>query len=339
MGDNRNTLIFGELDGDKLSSMTAQLMRIGKGLSGEMGEELYIVFLGKELSGAVQQGYGYGADRVYIGADPLLENYLSEPYLQAMEQIVKELKPRIVLFGQNDKGLDLAPRLAFRMKTGVTLDCVELKWISEKALLEQVKPVFGGKAHGRFRCADLVPQIASIREGAFAPAEYRESIERDVIPFRLGLDPARIRTKFVKKEIDDNLALSLKLASANIVVSGGRGLKRKEGVDIIKETADLLGGAIAGSRPAVDHGWMPGSLQVGLTGRKVNPKVYIAVGISGALQHMAGCMNSKTIVAVNSDESAPIFKLSHIGVVGDYREVLEGFNREVREINQSSKKE
>lgn len=330
MKENKNTLVFGEMDGEKLSSMTAQLMRIGKRLSGDMKEALYLVFLGKDFSNAVQNGYGYGADRVYMGVDPLLEHYMTEPYLQAMEQIVKELNPAIVLFGQNDTGLDLAPRLAFRIRTGVTLDCVDLKWIPENGLIEQVKPVFGGKAHARFCCADTVPQIASVREGAFDPAGYDESIKNEVLPFPLTLNPSGVRTRFVKKERDENLALALKLASARIVVSGGRGLKKKEGMDLIKATADLLGGAVAGSRPAVDYGWLPHSLQVGLTGRKVNPEVYIAVGISGALQHMAGCMKSKTILAINSDESAPIFKLSHIGAVGDYREVLEGFLQEIR---------
>lgn len=149
---------------------------------------------------------------------------------------------------------------------------------------------------------------------------------------RLSPDLSRIRTKFFKKEKDESLALAMKLASAQIVVSGGRGLKKKEGVDLIQETADLLGGAVAGSRPAVDNGWLPSSLQVGLTGKKVNPQVYMAVGISGALQHMAGCSKSKTIVAINSDQSAPIFKLSHMGAVGDYSEVLKGFNEEIKKI-------
>ena len=330
----RNILIFGEQDGDHLSSVTAQLMRIGKKLSGDLKEELYLVFFGEKFLSVAEEGYGYGADRVYMGTDPLLKNYLTDFYLQAMEQMVRELKPAIILFGQNDKGLDLAPRLAFRMRTCVTLDCVDLKINPERGLLEEVKPVFGGKAHGRYCCVNSFPQIASVREGAFDPADYNVSKKGEAMPIHLFLDPSRVRVKFVRNERDENLSLTLNLASANIVVSGGRGLKKKEGMDLVRKTAELLGGAIAGSRPAVDYGWVPNSLQVGLTGKKVNPQVYIAVGISGALQHMAGCLKSKIIVAINSDETAPIFKLSHIGVVGDYKEILEAFNNEVKRIKQ-----
>jgi electron transfer flavoprotein alpha subunit len=278
------------------------------------------------------EGFGYNADKVYMASDPLLENYMTESYLAAMEQIVEKLKPTVILFSHNDIGLDLAPRLAFRLKTGVTLDCVDLKIDHENGLLEQVKPVFGGKAHGHYVCTKRGPQIASVREGAFDPAEYDKDKKGEVIPLSLSLNPSNFKMRFLRKEQDASLALTLKLASANVVVSGGRGLKKKEGIDLIQETADLLNGAVAGSRPAVDYDWLPNSLQVGLTGKKVSPQVYIAVGISGALQHMAGCSKSKTIVAINSDEEAPIFKMSHFGVLGDYEEVLKGFNDEVRRI-------
>jgi electron transfer flavoprotein alpha subunit len=334
MEDYKNIMIFGEMDGEGLSSTTAQLMGIGKRLSKEGGQELCLVFLGSESLKGAETGYGYGADKVYMGADPLLENYMTDACLQALEQMVGELKPAIILFGQNDLGLDLAPRLAFRLKTGVTMDCVDLKLDSEKGALEQVKPVFGGKAHGHFCNTESRPQIAAVREGAFDSGEYDESIKNDVIAFDLSLDSAGVRTRFVKKEKDESMELALKLASADVVVCGGRGLKKREGIELIQETADLLGGAIAGSRPAVDNDWVPSSLQIGLTGKKVNPQVYIAVGISGALQHMAGCSKSKLIVAINTDESAPIFKLSHLGVVGDYKAVLQGFNEEVKRIKE-----
>ena len=336
MSEYKNILVFGEMDEERLSSMTIQLISFGKSLSAELNQELFLVFFGQETLKGVDAGYGYGVDKVYMSADPILQNPMTDTCLQAMEQTIGELKPAVVLFGQNDMGLDLAPRLAFRMKTGVSLDCVDLKWNPEKGLLEQVKPVFGGKALGCFRSTGSGPQIVSVRDGTFESAGFDESKKGDVIALNLSLDSSRVRTRFVKKEKDESLDLALKLASANIVVSGGRGLKKKEGVDLIKQTADLLGGAIAGSRPAIDNGWVPGSLQVGLTGKKVNPQLYMAVGISGALQHMAGCSKSKLIVAINSDESAPIFKLSHIGVVGDYKEVLTGFNEEVKKIRQEA---
>lgn len=329
MTEYKNVLVFGEMDGENLSSVTAQVMRIGKTLSGDLNEELHLLLLGSNIQGA-EKGYGYGADKVFVGTDPLLENYLTEPYLQAMEQAVKELNPSIILFAHNDKGLDLAPRLGFRLKTGVAADRVDLK--IDGGVMVTVKPVFGGKAHADANSAEGPPQVASVREGAFDPADYDESKKGEVSDLAFSIDESKVKTRFVKKEKDESLALALKLANANVVVSGGRGLKKQEGVDLIQATADLFDGAIAGSRPAVDNGWIPNSLQIGLTGKKVNPQIYIAVGISGALQHMAGCSKSKTIVAINSDEGAPIFKLSHYGVVADYKEVLEGFNDEVKKM-------
>jgi len=304
-------------------------MRIGKTLSGDLNEELHLLLLGSDAQGA-EAGYGYGADKVFAGTDPLLENYLTDTYLQAMEQAMEELNPSIILFAHNDKGLDLAPRLAFRLKTGVAADCVDLR--IDGGVMVTVKPVFGGKAHADANITESRPQVASIREGAFDPADYDESKKGEVNDLGLSIDGSKVKTRFVKKEKDESLALALKLASANVVVSGGRGLKKKEGVDLIQATADLLDGAIAGSRPAVDNGWIPNALQIGLTGKKVNPQMYMAVGISGALHHMAGCSKSKTIVAINSDEGAPIFKMSHYGVVADYKEVLEGFNDEVKKM-------
>ncbi len=326
-----NVLVFGELEQNDLSPLTLELIGIGADLAADLKQKLYVAFFGEEIPPVIEKGYGYGAEKIYAGIDPLLQGYVSDFYLQAMEQMVKQLKPAIILFGQTDRGLDLCPRLAFRMQTGATLDCVELKIDEVTGLMEQVKPVFGGKAHGLYRSASL-PQIASIRQGSFRTAEYDDSKQGQIIPFRLSLDPSRIRTKFIEKTYDESLSLTLNLASAPVVVSGGRGLRKKEGVDLLKKTATLIGGAIAGSRAAVDSGWLPSSLQVGLTGKRINPRLYMAVGISGALQHMAGCMRSKTIVAINSDESAPIFDYSHIGVVGDYRGVLEAFNDEIRKI-------
>jgi electron transfer flavoprotein alpha subunit len=289
--------------------------------------------LGGQSQTGAAEAYGYGADKVYMAVDEQLANYMTESYLQILEQATYHLKPAIILFGQNQTGLDVAPRLAFRLKTGVTLDCVDLSIDADTGLLEQVKPVFGGKAHGNFINETSGPQIATIREGAFDSAEYKtpKKGEDDIIGFAAAFDTSRIRTRFIRKEKDTSQNLALKLAKANIVVSGGRGLKKEAGVALIKETAELLNGAVAGTRPAIDLGWLPGSLQVGLTGKKVNPQVYMAVGISGALQHMAGCSKSNTIVAINTDESAPIFKLSHFGVVGDFQGVLKGFNEKIKQ--------
>jgi len=335
MGEYKHLLVFGEIEEEKLSPITTQLLGIGKKLAEDLKQELHLLFLGGKAQKAAKDGFCYGADKVYLAADPLLENYMTDSYLQAMEQIVSEQKPEVILFGQNDKGMDLAPRLAFRFKKGVSLDCIDLGIDSGSGLLKQVKPVFGGKANCYY-CNESKPQIVSVRDRTFEPPVYEDSRTGDVVSLNLSLDPSKIRTRFLEKRKDESLSLVQNLGSANIVVSGGRGLKKKEGFEVLNETAEVLGGTIAGSRPTVDYGWIPNALQVGLTGIKISPEVYFAIGISGAIQHMAGCLKSKTIVAINKDEEAPIFRLSHYGVVEDYKGVLRGFNDECRRIRENS---
>ncbi len=332
MKDYKNILVVGELDDHGLTPTTTQAMGAGKTLAEESAWQLHLLFIGGQMQGAAEKGYAYGADKVFMAADPILENYTTDSYLQVMTAFIDEMKPGVVLFCHNSVGLDLAPRLAFRLKAGVTLDCVAYRIDQASGALQQERPVFGGKAHACFQAIESGPQITTIREGAVDPAGYDPSKTGEVAAFRVSFDPAGIRTRFVKKEMDSSQAQVLKLGTAKTVVCGGRGLGKKEGMDLLAKTADLLDGAIAGSRPAIDQGWVPGPLQIGQTGKKVSPKLYMAVGISGALQHMAGCSNANTIVAINTDQEAPIFKMSHIGVVGDYQKVLAGFNDEVKKI-------
>jgi electron transfer flavoprotein alpha subunit len=328
----KDILVVGEIAENRVAATTAQVMRVGKRLAEEANQKLNLLFIGEELQQTAEQGYAYGADKVFMAADPQLDVYMTDSYLQVMTQFIAQTKPAVILFAHNETGLDLAPRLAFRLKTGVMLDCVNFSIDSSSGLLKQEKPVFGGKAHASYQGVGEGPQIASGREGANETAEFDPATTGEVEAFTVTIDAAEIRTRFVRKEKDESQAMVLKLASANTVVCGGRGLGKKEGMDLLRESAGLLDGAIAGSRPAIDQGWVPGPLQIGQTGKKVNPKLYMAVGISGALQHMAGCANANTIVAINTDEEAPIFKMSHMGVVGDYKGVLAGFNAEVKKL-------
>ncbi len=332
MEDLKNILVVGELDDSGVTATTAQVIRVGRTLAEETGQQMHLLFIGGEMQAAAERGYAYGAEKVFMASDPQLENYTTDCYLQVMAKFVEEKKPAVILFSHNQMGLDLAPRLAFRIKAGVMLDCVAYTIDQAGGLLQQERPVFGGKAHARYQGLGNAPQITTVREGAVEPAECDESRTGEVVGFNVVLDAADIRTRFVRKEKDASQEQVLKLASAKSVVCGGRGLGNKEGMDLLMETAGLLDGAIAGSRPAIDQGWVPGPLQIGQTGKKVSPRLYMAVGISGALQHMAGCANANTIVAINTDQEAPIFKMSHIGVVGDYKEVLTGFNDEVRKM-------
>jgi len=332
-------LIVGELINQTISPVTAQLMAIGKKLAVNLNKTIHLIFLGDAPINGAESGFRYGADRVYTAADPHLGRYMAEPYLQALEQVAEQLKPAIILFGHNDMGLELAPRLAFRLDTGVVLDCIDLKINVGGTDVEFIKPVYGGKAHAHFCIKALSPKIATIREGAFDPTPDHHSVSdemenREAIRLDINIEQEKIKTTFQNKEIDECIAQAVRLAHSEVVVCGGRGLNTAEGIDMIRETAELLNGAIAGSRPAIDSGWLSNTLQIGLTGKKVSPRLYFAVGISGALQHMAGCIKSKTIVAINTDESAQIFRFASLGIVGDYREVLKGFNNEIRRIKQ-----
>jgi len=330
MESYKNIAVVGELDDNGMTTTTAQVMRIGKTLAENSGKQMHLLFISGKMQAAAGKGYAYGADKVFMAVDPQLEHYTTDRYLQVMNQFFEEMKPAVILFSHNQTGLDLAPRLAFRIKAGVMLDCVAYKIETASGVLQLERPVFGGKAHACYQGIGNNPQITTVREAAVDPADFDETKTGEVVSFPVTFNATDIRTRFVGKEKDESQAQVLKLASAKTVVCGGRGLGKKQGVDLLMETAELLDGAIAGSRPAIDQNWVPGPLQIGQTGKKVSPRLYMAVGISGALQHMAGCSNANTIVAINTDQEAPIFKMSHIGVVGDYKGVLAGFNNEVR---------
>ncbi len=337
METNKNILVFGETENKGLSPFTVQLLGIGRSLARALDQEVHLLLIGgEEQTEAGKEGFCYGADKVYFLAETALKDFISEAYVLAMEAVVEQLKPEIILFPQNDNGMDLAPRLAFRLKTGVTLDCVDLKVDQEDGLLLRVKPVFGGKAHGVYFCKQGRPHIVSVRDQVFEPPVFESSRSGEMVSLAISTDFSGQRVRLLGTQKDDSLSMTMKLASAEVVVSGGRGLKDKDGFVLLRETAELLNGTIAGSRPTVDYGWVPGALQVGLTGQKISPRVYMAVGISGAIQHMAGCLNSRTIIAINEDEEAPIFRMSHYGLVGDYKEALKAFNEEISLIKENS---
>ena len=323
-------LVIGEATQTGLSATTKEVLHLGRRIADTAGQELWLCLLGKQAVPAAEQGFAFGADQVEMATDPLLDAYLVETWLIALKMIIEAAKPGLVLFGHTDLGLELAPRLAFRLKTGAALDCTDILVNGPDQPLTFVKPVFGGKAVGRLQLADRFPQIATLREGAVDPLEADTNRNGSVRVTTLSLDARNMRVRIIGKQVDENLAMANRLLTSGVVVCAGRGAKNKEGVALLTQTAELLKGAIAATRPVVDNGWLPYSLQVGLTGKKVHPQLYIAAGISGAIQHMTGCIKSKTIVAINNDEAAPVFKMAHFGVVGDLKQVITGFNEEIQ---------
>jgi electron transfer flavoprotein alpha subunit len=329
MADNKGVMILGEVTEGNLSSISTELLGCGRKLADELGQELSALLIGSAVSGCAQEAIAYGADRVYVVEDPLLEDYQADSYVAAAEKAAKESNPAILLLGQTEIGSDIAARLAFRLETAAVLDCVALEIDPDSKRLLQTKPVYGGNAQAIY-VTDTDPQIATVRAKSMTPLAKDDSRQGEVVNIDAGLDASAIRTKVlekVKEEIE-----GVKLEDAAVIVTGGRGIGGEEGFKQLEELARMMKGAVGASRPACDNGWMPEKAQVGLTGKIVTPDLYIAVGVSGASQHMAGCSGSKTIVAINKDGEANIFRMAHYGVVGDWKKILPAFKEKVKEL-------
>ncbi len=329
MSDNKGVMIVGEAIEGKLSATTAELLGRGRGLANELGQELSAVLVGSAVSNLAQEAIAQGADKVYVVDDPLLKDYQTDSYVSVMEKVAKQVMPQVILLGQTSIGRDLAPRLAFRLGTAAITDCVALAIDTASKRLLPTKPVYGGNAQATFSY-ESDPQIATVRAKVMSPLAPDASRKGEVITIAAGLEPATIRTKVLEKVKEKTEGI--KLEEAAVVVSGGRGIGGAEGFKQLEELAKLLKGAVGASRPACDGGWIPNASQVGLTGKIVSPDLYIAIGISGASQHLAGCSGARTIVAINKDAEANIFKVAQFGIVGDWKKVLPAFTQKVKEL-------
>jgi electron transfer flavoprotein alpha subunit len=287
------------------------------------------VLVGSDVGSLAQETITLGADKVYVIDDPLLKEYQTDSYVSVMESVVKQVMPQALILGQTSVGRDLAPMLAFRLDTTATLDCVDLAIDPDTNLLLQTKPVYGGNALATFSC-DTYPQIATIRDKAMQPPEPNSSKQGEVITIDAGVDPSSIRARLLKRVKEDEEGV--RLEEAPIIVSGGRGIGSVEGFNQLQELAALLKGAVGASRPPCDNGWIAPNRQVGITGRIVSPDLYIAVGLSGSIQHLSGCAHSKSIVAINKDPEANIFNQADFGVVGNWKEILPAFRDKLQEL-------
>jgi electron transfer flavoprotein alpha subunit len=330
MAEYKGIMICGELADGTLAGITTELLGCGRKLADELKEEVSCLLASDAVSEAPKEAVAFGADKVYTVEDPLLKEYQTDSYMQVVEKIVKETSPRIILMGQTFMGRDLAPRLAFRLGAALATDCLDLSIDPEAKLLLQTRPVYGGNAQATFTC-ELMPQIATARTKAMSPIERDDSRKGEIIPTKVEIDSAKVRTKIIETTKEE--VAGVKLEDAPAVVSGGRGVGGPEPFKTsLKELADLLHGAVGASRPPADSGWVPETMHVGLTGKIVAPDIYIAVGISGASQHMAGCSGSKNIIAINKDPEANIFKEATYGVVAKYEEAMPAFTEKVKEL-------
>ena len=329
MAEYKGVMVYGEAAEGKLAAITTELLGCGRKLANELGEELSAVLAGSNISGLAKEAIAFGADKVYTVDDPLLENYQTDSYVATMEKVAKQVMPKILILGQTSIGRDLAPRLAFRLNTAASLDCVDIAIESNTKLLRQTRPVYGGNAQAIFT-SEFYPQIVTVRAKVMSPLARDDSRKGEVITIKADLAPAAIRAKVLQK-VPEEVA-GIKLEDAQIVVGGGRGMGGAEGFKQLQELAALMKGAVGASRPPCDNGWVPDSMQIGLTGKIITPELYIAIALSGSSQHMSGCSGSKTIVAINKDPEANIFKVAHYGVVGDWKKVLPAFTQKVKEL-------
>jgi len=329
MAEYKGIMTFCEIIEGKLPSISTEVLGCGRRLADELGQELCTVLVGSDVGSLAQEAIASGADKVYVVDDSLLKEYQTDSYVSVMEKVVRQVMPQILILGQTSVGRDLSPMLAFRLDTTATLDCVGLAIDPDTKLLQRIKPVYGGNAQATFTC-DSYPQIATVRDKTMSPLEPNASRQGEVITIDAGLDPSAIRAKLLKRVKEDEEGV--RLEDAPIIVSGGRGIGSVEGFNQLQELAALFKGAVGATRPPCDNRWAAPNRQVGITGKIVSPDLYIAIALSGSIQHLSGCGQSKSIIAINKDPEANIFNQADFGVVGDWKKVLPAFRDKLKEL-------
>jgi electron transfer flavoprotein alpha subunit len=311
-------------------SISWEMAGKGRQLADELGVALTACVLGSGVEHIAQEAVSYGADRVFLVDDPTLGTYRTDPYAAVMVDLVERYKPEILIMGASSRGRDLAGSIATRLVTGLTADCTGLDVDPETRQLRQTRPAFGGNIMATILCPNHRPQMATVRHRVFEVPGKDPTLEGQIVRERVLMAEDEIAAKVIDFLVEEE---NVNLADARIIVSGGRGVKGPEGFEPVRELAQVLGAAVGASRAAVDAGWIPYAHQVGQTGRTVRPDLYIACGISGAIQHLAGMRTAKVIVAINRDPEAPIFEVAHYGIVGDLFEVVpaltEAFRRKL----------
>lgn len=323
-------LVFAHTHDATVTGLTKEAVGAAHQLAGGKADDVAAVVLGKNTQDLAKQLIAAGAATVYTMEDAALAGYQPDAYVWAGEEVVKVTKATVVLMGQNDTAKDLAPKLAFRLQAGLTMDCVHAALNGEK--LEATKPVYGGNALAVYEMETPVKMV-TLRAKAFEPLPEDASRRGAIVPLEFKFDLASLRVRVV--EVRREQSTGARLEDAPIVVAGGRGLGAAANFKQLEELAAVLGGAVGATRAVCDAGWVPHAMQVGLTGKAIVPNLYIAIGISGASQHMAGLSGARAIVAINKDKGSNIFKEARYGAVGTWEEILPSFIRTVKELRKS----
>ena len=342
----KGVFVFAQQVDNVISNIAYELIGKGKELAKDLGVEVTAVLVGSDVKGLADQLAEFGADKVIVVDDPELKEYRTEPYTHAIASVIKEFKPEIFLIGATAIGRDLGPRVCARIHTGLTADCTKLdigdfpmnpvpgRETKHNQLL-MTRPAFGGNTIATIACPDFRPQMATVRPGVMQKAPKEAGKKAVVTEFNPGFTK---NNKYVDiLEVVKAVSNTVDIMDAKILVSGGRGVGSPENFKILDDLAEAIGGTVSCSRAVVDAGWKPKDLQVGQTGKTVRPNVYFAIGISGAIQHLAGMEESDIIVAINKDESAPIFDVADYGVVGDLNKIVPMLTEKIKEAKAAAK--
>lgn len=332
LSEYKGVMVFAQQRKSEVHPVSYELLCKGKELADTLNEPLYAVIIGNGVQEAAKQLKARGADRVYVYDDPVLEDFRDDPYTDIIADCCNKIKPSIFLIGATALGRSLGPRAAAKLKTGLTADCTSLDIDEETGLLLQTRPAYGGNIMATIISPNGRPQMATVRYKMMPEASILDDPKGEIVDMAVNASDLTDRIKILAFE---EAKEQVSIVDAEIVVSGGLGMGESKGFELIQEMAEAIGGAVGASRPTVDEGWINYRHQVGLSGRTVRPTVYIACGISGAVQHQAGMKTSDIIISVNKDKEAPIFQISSLGVVGDLYEVLP---RLIEKINEHKAK-
>ncbi|EFM39117.1 electron transfer flavoprotein FAD-binding domain protein [[Eubacterium] yurii subsp. margaretiae ATCC 43715] len=318
--DYKGVYVFVEQRDNHIQNVSLELIGKGKELAEKRSADVTAVVLGKGVSSLTSTLSHYGADNVIVIEDDRLERYMTEPYTKALFEVVQAKKPEIMLFGATSIGRDLAPRVSARVHTGLTADCTGLEIDEETGHLLMTRPAFGGNIMATIICKEFRPQMATVRPGVMQKLEEDKAKQAKVESFKVDFNDADFNVEILEEVVETKK--KIKIEDAKILVSAGRGFGSKENIVLADDLAKAIGGTVSGSRAAVDSGWLEKELQVGQTGKTVRPNLYFALGISGAIQHLAGMEESDLIIAVNKNPDAPMFQTADLGIVGDINKVI-----------------
>ncbi|MGB9081184.1 MAG: FAD-binding protein [Desulfuromonadaceae bacterium] len=331
LAEYRGVWVFVEQTEGEPAKVSWELLGVGAELAAKLGVELCALVIGENVEHLCREAFAHGAAKAYLMDAPVYYHYRTEAYVEACCHLIEKYKPEVILMGATGMGRDLAGAIATRVGTGLTADCTGLS-IDDKRNLMQTRPAFGGNIMATIMCDKFRPQMSTVRPNVMPMPERTDDADGIIIRDPFTVPEESILTKVIEIIRDGHSKNAVDITGADFIVSGGRGMMGPENFAMLQELADELGGVVGASRSAVDAGWMPGDRQVGQTGKTVRPKIYIACGISGAIQHLVGMQDSDLVIAINRDKNAPIFEVATYGIVGDLFRVIPAITKKIREL-------